>query len=57
MLTELRLLLGLFHKKFLRALKFGVQLHDRKDYDGAIAHYRALLKQFPCSAHARYELY
>lgn len=57
MLAALRWRLGMFYKKFTRKLKFGVQLHDRKDYTGAIAHYRALLKQFPCSSHARYELY
>ena len=49
--------LKIFNSDLRSQIQQGIQYHDRKQYDKAIAQYKRILKQYPNSAGANYELY
>ena len=54
---ELNWRLKIFNKDVNKTIKEGIQLHDKEEFDKAIKVYNDLLKIYPNSAWANYELY
>ena len=54
-LEQLRDHLVLFYDSLDAQIRVGVALHDESRFDDAIALYESILRQYPCSALARYE--
>lgn len=56
-LTRLRGMIEVFNRKVAAEMQRGIKLHDRKNFDRAIAVYREVLEAYPASAWARYEVF